>query len=434
MSRFHRFDVPNLPEMAFRRRGFGFRLATLEGGKGGGTPPPDPRLVEAQVRSMGIQDQAIQYLLASQRALQPLQQQQLQKSLEAADAAMALQQKQFDLQQQAYADNLAMSKAMFDEQRQNNAIQRDIALKNQAYLDNRRAVLSGVQDKIVGEANSFDENAFGRQEAQRIAADVEQQAGAAQAGTLRQMQAQGVTPDSGKTAAMLAQIGLGKAALKTQGATQAFTDARNMKYKLSDRAVAAMTGTLNPSGGNVSGGFGVNQVAAPNFGDAGLTAGMAGLNAVNGTMQSINSGYGAIGSMAGNMGQNASSMYGVQADAYARGQQADNGIWSAVGTVGGALLAAFLSDKNAKTGKKRVNDEAALQAVRKIPVSSWRYKPGQGDGGAHIGPMAQDVQAAAGDKAAPGGMAIDMISANGLNLAAIRALDKKVTQLEQRKG
>ena len=40
--------------------------------------------------------------------------------------------------------------------------------------------------------------------------------------------------------------------------------------------------------------------------------------------------------------------------------------------------------------------------------------------------MAQDLQRNAGDGVAPGGTTIDLISANGLAMGAIRALDKKV--------
>ena len=68
------------------------------------------------------------------------------------------------------------------------------------------------------------------------------------------------------------------------------------------------------------------------------------------------------------------------------------------------------------------------------PVSSWRYKDGQGDGGAHVGPMAQNVRKTMGETAAPDGKQIDLISMNGISMAAIAALDKKVGRLERRVG
>ena len=59
------------------------------------------------------------------------------------------------------------------------------------------------------------------------------------------------------------------------------------------------------------------------------------------------------------------------------------------------------------------------EAVKATPVSSWRYKDGQGDGGAHVGPMAQNVRKTMGETAAPGGKQIDLISMNGISMAAI---------------
>ena len=101
---------------------------------------------------------------------------------------------------------------------------------------------------------------------------------------------------------------------------------------------------------------------------------------------------------------------------------------------GSAKIASFLSDKNTKQNIEPLSDTAALKAVRATPVSSWRYKDGQGDGGAHVGPMAQNVRKTMGETAAPGGKKIDLISMNGISMAAIAAPDRKVGRLERRVG
>jgi hypothetical protein len=49
--------------------------------------------------------------------------------------------------------------------------------------------------------------------------------------------------------------------------------------------------------------------------------------------------------------------------------------------------------------------------------------------GENTGPMAQDVNAAMGEEAAPGGTEINLISMNGKAMAAIQSLDKKITGL-----
>ena len=55
----------------------------LYGGKGQSAPAPDPRLIEAQIRSMGIQDDMIGRIVASAEAMQPLQEEQMRFGLDA---------------------------------------------------------------------------------------------------------------------------------------------------------------------------------------------------------------------------------------------------------------------------------------------------------------------------------------------------------------
>ena len=96
---------------------------------------------------------------------------------------------------------------------------------------------------------------------------------------------------------------------------------------------------------------------------------------------------------------------------------------------GSAQIASFLSDKTKKKNVKPVSDEQALEAVKSTPVSQWDYKPGAGDGGTHIGPMAQDANRTMGEQAAPGGKAVDLVTMNGMNMAATAALARKVDKL-----
>jgi hypothetical protein len=89
-----------------------------------------------------------------------------------------------------------------------------------------------------------------------------------------------------------------------------------------------------------------------------------------------------------------------------------------------------MSDKNAKKNIKPQSGKASLAAMRKMPVSKWDYKKGKGDGGSHVGPMAQDVRKGLGDATAPGGKVIDMISMAGHTLSAIKEIDKRLMTLE----
>lgn len=386
MSRFHQFDIPDLPILAFQRRGRG--IATLEGGGkgGGGTPPPDPRLVEAQITSLGIQNDAINKMMAMSQETLPLQKQQMQASLDATNEALKQSQ------------------------------------DNYSYTVSQRNKLTPLQDQVIADAKNYNVGDESARLIKQSGADVEQAFDSQAQQNARAMARMGVNPSSGAWASTQNANAISAATAKAQGAASARQTAKTQGYALTDRAVNTMAGYPSMTMQSI-----------------GQTAGLAGqgLNVVNQGVAGMLQAPNAAARNAASMGGNASSMYGTQANAYAKSQSQDNGIFGALGSVAGAALASpwvgglVLSDENAKTDKKVVDDDEALAAVRKIPVSSWRYKTGVGDEGAHIGPMAQDVQAAAGDQSAPGGKAIDMISANGINLAAIRALDKKVRKLEQ---
>lgn len=230
----------------------------------------------------------------------------------------------------------------------------------------------------------------------------------------------GINPNSGKSLAINSEMGVSEAAAKAGVSSSARESARAEGYALNDRASNALAGYPSMGMGTTG--------AAAGFGASGV--GLA-----NASLAGQNSGYGSAAQVAGQMGTNATSMYGQQASYATQSQQAQNGLWGSLGQIGGMALSMYArSDVNAKEDIQPVDGNQALQAIRKIPISKWSYKPGEGDGGEHVGPMAQDVNAEAGDQVAPGGKAIDLISMNGIAMAAIKALDKKVSSIVARRG
>lgn len=125
--------------------------------------------------------------------------------------------------------------------------------------------------------------------------------------------------------------------------------------------------------------------------------------------------------------------YNAQMQAYNQRQQSNNSMWSGIGNIVGSLgsaLIPMLSDKRAKTDRKPAN--SILKQVEKIPIDSWRYKPGAvpGDRGErHVGPMAQDFKGFFG---LGNGTSIPAVDAFGVNMAATQQLARKVKRLEQR--
>lgn len=124
----------------------------------------------------------------------------------------------------------------------------------------------------------------------------------------------------------------------------------------------------------------------------------------------------------GQQGSLLNTQYNQQLQSWQANQNSMSSMMGGLGTLAGIML----SDKNAKTDKKPLPEGEALGAIRKMPVEKWRYKPGRGDGGEHVGTYAQDFTKATGQG---DGKTIDMISAIGVTMGAIRDLDKKVDKM-----
>lgn len=201
-----------------------------------------------------------------------------------------------------------------------------------------------------------------------------------------------------------------------------------------DKAIALRSGVANfgrnmPNtaasyfgGANASnaGAFGTGQTAMQNIGQNAAVVGQGFSTAIQGN-QSAGGLYGQAAQIQGQGGGGFEALMGV-AGKFAGSNAGSSWIASALPAI---------SDVNAKRDIKPVSDEQALQAVKSTPVSRWQYKGGMGDSGRHIGPMAQDVNKNMGEQAAPGGKQIDLVTLNGVNMAATAALARKVERLEQ---
>jgi hypothetical protein len=91
-----------------------------------------------------------------------------------------------------------------------------------------------------------------------------------------------------------------------------------------------------------------------------------------------------------------------------------------------------MSSKKLKTDKKPADDEAALAAVNKTPVGTWKYKPGVADEGKHVGPYAEDVQRTMGNDVAPDGKMVNLTAMQRINQQAIRKLTKELAGLNSK--
>lgn len=121
--------------------------------------------------------------------------------------------------------------------------------------------------------------------------------------------------------------------------------------------------------------------------------------------------------------------YGTAQNAWNMNQQYDP--WNQAIQLGGSLGAAGItaaSDIRVKKDIDNISANEILSALNDVDVYRWRYKEEPETNAQHIGPMAQGFNRVF---ETPGGEnTIDLISVCGVLLASVKALSKKVEELE----
>ena len=317
----------------------------------------------------------------------------------------------------------AQSAVQLESQRKQIALTDDYA----AY---QRDTFRPLEKTIVADAQAYDTPERREAKAAAASADVDMQVASQRAATQREMDRTGVSPSSGKLLAMNGVMDLGAAKLRVGAANTARTQVETIgAAKMAD---AANMGRGLASNQATSAGIAMSQgnssVANAQLPGAITTQG-------NAIMQS-----GFAGAQSG-MGQ-AGNTYGNIAQQQANQQGNNSGLFGALGTLGGAAIAnapalMAMSDENVKKDITPTDPDAALEAIENTPVSNWAYKAGTAandEGQTHTGPMAQDVQKTMGEKVAPKGKKIDLVSMNGIAMSAIQAVNKKVDKLMAMQG
>lgn len=230
------------------------------GSKSSSAPAPDPRLVEAQIRSMGIQDDVIKRLMQQSDEIQPLQKKQLQFGLDSARTAY------------------------------------DQSQEDRKWMLNRRGSLTSMQDTLVQDAKGFNAESRGNELAGKAMGDVAQSFANADAQQTRSLARMGVNPSSGRALALGNQMSMAKALGTAAAGTNARDRARTEGFALTDRATNALSG------------FPAMSMQAT---QSGAGFGASGTNIANQGLAGMNSGITAAGTMAGQMGSNAAGMYGA---------------------------------------------------------------------------------------------------------------------------
>jgi hypothetical protein len=280
----------------------------------------------------------------------------------------------------------------------------------------RRTVAQPLEDQIISDAKGYDTPERRTAAAEAAVADVDRGFSATQAATNRSLARSGVAPGGAKSMAMMQDVALEGAKARAGAATNAVRNVEQQGYARRMDAAGLTKGVVSNQA--------TMQSLAQNAGMGAVQAGAAGINANMAGADLMRTGF--SGAMQGN--QIAGNLYGQSAQ-ISSGGAADmmggiGGLMQGIGAIWGK------SSKESKTEKAPVSDEAVLEATKKLPVETWRYKEGQGDGGEHVGPYAEDVQRQFGDRVAPKGGMVDLVAMNRNNAKAIAALTKQVEQVE----
>jgi|GEM_PF-1882813 len=312
----------------------------------------------------------------------------------------------------------AISDAQLASMQQSDAIAKDLY----AYST---GTFRPLEEKMVADAQSFDTPARREAERAKATAGIETQLSAQRQATIQDNMRRSVNPSSMKMQALQGTMDIQAAKLKAGASSLADEKIEQLGY--------ARTADAASLGRNLA----TDRVNATN---AALTAGNS--SSANGQAPVSIAANGANLMQTGFAGAtSAMASAGSQYANIANIQGQDNGFMGALGTLGGAAISRWgiPSDVTMKEDIAPVDEEQALAAVKETPVSSWAYKAGtmgeaQEGAGKKVGPMAQDVNASMGEQVAPDGKKIDLVSMNGVLMAAVKGLAKKVDSIAASRG
>lgn len=249
-----------------------------------------------------------------------------------------------------------------------------------------------VEDKFIADAVGYDTPQRRMAEAAAAQGDVQIQGRIAADGRRRQAMAMGINPASGRFMNAEAKAGT-DVALASAGAGN-----------LARRNVEATGRGLVANVVNLGMGSAVNPGTSMGLSNQAGSAGFGG------AMQ----GY----------GQQA-NILNQQYDQQMQAWQAKQGMLGSLGGAFGSILGlAFGSSKKIKHDKKPSTDN--LAKLEAMPIEEWTYNEGEGDGGTHIGPYAEDFAAATGKG---DGKTINVIDALGVTMGAVKEVGAQVKKL-----
>ncbi len=361
------------------------------------------------------------------------------------DAAAQLGRDQFDWYKQEYEKTAPQREAAAAlDAKVGDAQYRGMELATQQAqeLDARnKGVFRPLEDSIVADAKAFNTEGKREQLAGEALTDVNSAFGAARGQQVRSQSRYGVTPGSGRAMALDGQMTTAQALASAGAMTKARRDASAEGYARKMDAVGL--------GRNIVGNQISMQQVAQNAGASAVGASGAGLGATQSGLAIMGQGFGAAQNGLATQGGLTSAAGRMSSEASAQQTSALTQLGLGVGNLAKEYDLSMAkkatpppiiqSDEGIKTNTgKPADTKKALAEVDATKVDDgWSYDeskgapPGSG-GVERTGPMAQEVRRTMGDRVAPGGRQIDLVSMNGKLMASMQELSKRVKKIEKR--
>lgn len=291
------------------------------------------------------------------------------------------------------------------------------------YDNYNKTTFRPLEKRIVSDAENFDTPAEQEAAAGRATADVVQAYDRNKASLSRGMRGFGVKMNSPAALSTMSKMSIDQAEAEAGAANKA-----RESVKLQGRAMrmdAANLGRNLPSAQATSAGVALNAGNSANAGNnSTMQTQLSANDSARGWYQGAVGAYGTAGNIYNQDYQNRLSAWNTE-------NSQSNSMWGGIGQVAGLAASFIPSSKKIKTDKQPIDAEKVADGVASLDVEKWRYKNGEGDGGEHVGPYAEDFQRRFG---VGDGKRINVIDAHGVELAAIKGLAKKVERIEDALG
>lgn len=305
MSRWHRNEWDLLPDAAFQPRlktPFGSSM-TLEGGKGGKAPDPNPGMIASAqaservgMRALDLQDEYMNFMRQQYEDLKPTLERITNKELEIADA---------------------------NQQRANE------------YAEYERTTFRPLEKKLVADAEAYSTQAKQDQLSSQAAADVNTGYATARDQNNRSLTRMGINPNSGRFAALNNQLAVRQAA----DSAGAMTRARDQAEQLGFARRMDVTSLGRGLAPNASTAYGVALTANNQGGNSAA----AGANFMGNAYGQGSNMLGQATNAYGTAGNIYSQDFNARMQGYNARQQSSSSFWSGIGQAAGRIGAAYMT-------------------------------------------------------------------------------------------